>query len=63
VFVLVGLVAGLGLFAFSMGTWLLAAVTLLDGIFLLVDQVNRQSLHDRFAGTVVLKTAGSPTFG
>jgi len=29
---------------FSMGTWLLAAVTLLDGVFLLVDQVNPESL-------------------
>jgi uncharacterized RDD family membrane protein YckC len=61
VFALVGVVAGLGLFAFGLGSLLLVLVTVADGIFVLVDQKSRQSLHDRFAGTVVLKTAGSPT--
>ncbi|MDT7638681.1 MAG: hypothetical protein QOC83_2969 [Pseudonocardiales bacterium] len=63
VFALVGVIAGLGLFAFGLGSLLLVLVTVADGIFLLVDQRSRQSLHDRFAGTVVLKTAGSPTLG
>jgi uncharacterized RDD family membrane protein YckC len=63
VFAVIGLVAGLGLFALGIGSWLLGLVTLADGIFVLVDQTSRQSLHDRLAGTVVLKTAGSPTIG
>ncbi|MDT7690981.1 MAG: hypothetical protein QOI75_348 [Pseudonocardiales bacterium] len=63
VFALVGVIAGLGLFAFGLGSLLLVLVTVADGIFVLVDQKSRQSLHDRFAGTVVLKTAGSPTLG
>jgi uncharacterized RDD family membrane protein YckC len=63
VFALVGVIAGLGLFAFGLGSLLLVLVTVAEGIFVLVDQKSRQSLHDRFAGTVVLKTAGSPTLG
>jgi len=63
VFALTGLIAGLGLFAFGLGSWLLVVVTVADGIFLLIDQTSRQSLHDRLAGTVVLKTTGSPTLG
>ncbi|HEX4251387.1 MAG TPA: RDD family protein [Pseudonocardia sp.] len=63
VFALTGLIAGLGLFALSLGSWLLVLVTVADGIFVLIDQTSRQSLHDRLAGTVVLKTAGSPTIG
>jgi uncharacterized RDD family membrane protein YckC len=63
VFALVGVIAGLGLFAFGLGSLLLVLVTVADGIFVLVDQKSRQSLHDRFSGTVVLKTAGSPTLG
>jgi uncharacterized RDD family membrane protein YckC len=63
VFALTGLIAGLGLFTFGLGSWLLALVTLADGIFVLIDHTSRQSLHDRLAGTVVLKTAGSPTVG
>ncbi|MDT7658828.1 MAG: hypothetical protein QOF38_3543 [Pseudonocardiales bacterium] len=63
VFALVGVIAGLGLLAFGLGSLLLVLVTVADGIFLLVDQRSRQSLHDRFPGTVVLKTAGSPTLG
>jgi len=63
VFALTGLVAGLGLFAFGLGSTLLVLVTIADGIFVLIDQTSRQSLHDRLAGTVVLKTAGSPTIG
>ncbi|MDT7593798.1 MAG: hypothetical protein QOH45_3329, partial [Pseudonocardiales bacterium] len=38
VFALVGLIAGLGLFAFGLGGLLLVLVTVADGIFVLVDQ-------------------------
>jgi uncharacterized RDD family membrane protein YckC len=63
VFALTGLISGLGLGAFGIGSTLLVVVTVVDGIFVLIDQTSRQSLHDRLAGTVVLKTAGSPTIG
>jgi uncharacterized RDD family membrane protein YckC len=63
VFALVGVVGAMGLFVLGLGSMLLAAVSLADGIFLLIDDVRRQSLHDRFAGTVVLKTDATPTLG
>jgi uncharacterized RDD family membrane protein YckC len=56
VFALVGAIPALGMVTYTSLNLLLILVTIVDGIFVLIDQVKRQALHDRFAGTVVLKT-------
>jgi uncharacterized RDD family membrane protein YckC len=63
IFALVGAIPALGIFTYTSLSLLLILVTIVDGIFVLIDQVTRQALHDRFVGTVVLKTPGSPTLG
>jgi len=63
IYALTGLISGLGLLIGGFGNLLLGAVTIADGVFLLIDTTKRQTLHDRFVGTVVLKTDESPKLG
>jgi uncharacterized RDD family membrane protein YckC len=55
VFVLIGLLAGLSWSAATLGTLIAAGLSLADGIPVITDQRLHQALHDRFAGTVVIK--------
>jgi uncharacterized RDD family membrane protein YckC len=55
VFVLIGLLAGLSWSAATLGVLLAIGLSLADGIPIITDQRLHQALHDRFAGTVVIK--------
>ena len=55
VFALIGVLAGLSWSAGALGTLLAVGLTLADGIPVITDQRLHQALHDRFAGTVVIK--------
>lgn len=55
VFALVGLAAGASWSAASLGMLLAVALSIADGVVIITDQRLRQSLHDRFAATIVVK--------
>jgi uncharacterized RDD family membrane protein YckC len=57
VFALIGVLAGLSWSAGALGTLLAVGLSLADGIPVITDQRLHQALHDRFAGTVVIKAA------
>jgi hypothetical protein len=54
---LVGLLAGLSWSAATLGMLLAVGLSIADGVPILTDQRLRQALHDRFAGTIVIKAS------
>jgi uncharacterized RDD family membrane protein YckC len=54
-FALVGLLAGLSWWAAPLGMLLAVGLSIADGIPVITDQRLHQALHDRFAGTIVIK--------
>ncbi|WP_232666383.1 RDD family protein [Pseudonocardia sp. TRM90224] len=55
-FAVVGLLAGFSWSAATLGILLVIGWSIADGVTVLTDERTRQALHDRFAGTVVVKT-------
>jgi uncharacterized RDD family membrane protein YckC len=55
IFAIAGVIPAFGLFGSSLGSLLVVAISVVDGLLVITDQPLHQSLHDRFADTIVIK--------